>query len=41
MELHLENFKGIAHMLIFFVVMLKVHMIDKKLRLLEKKFITH
>lgn len=38
MQLHIENCKSILHMAIFFVVMLKVSMIDKKLSLLEKRY---
>ena len=37
-HLHLENFKGMLHMAIFFVVLFKIHVIDKKLGMLERKF---
>jgi hypothetical protein len=45
MQLHLdnvqfENIKGLFHMALILVVLFKVHVIDKKLRLLEKTF-TH
>lgn len=40
MNMHLiENYKGIIHMAMFLVVLFKVHVIDQKLNLLEKKFI--
>jgi hypothetical protein len=41
MELHLGHYKNLMHMAVFFVVMLKIHIIDKKLRLLEKRFVRH
>jgi len=36
---HWTHFKGIFHMLILFAVFIKIHVIDKKLDLLEKKFV--
>ena len=38
-HLHLENYKGMAHMVIFLVVLFKIHVIDNKLHSLEKKFV--
>ncbi|MGB2706183.1 MAG: hypothetical protein WBC74_04950 [Candidatus Omnitrophota bacterium] len=35
-HLHLENAKGLIHMAIFLVVLFKIHVIDRKLSLLEK-----
>lgn len=40
MQVHLESYKGMFHMAVFFVVLFKVHVIDKKLSMLEKE-ITH
>ena len=37
MDMHIENYKGVFHMAVFLVVLIKVHMIDRKLSLLEKK----
>jgi len=39
MNLHLEpeNYKGIFHILVVLVVLFNVHVIDRKLALLEKK----
>ena len=36
--MHLEHYKGVFHMVVFLVVMLKIHLIDKKLCFLEKRF---
>jgi len=40
MDLHLdlENYKGMFHILMVFVVLFKIHVIDRKLSLLEKSF---
>lgn len=35
-HLHLENAKGIFHLAIFLAVLFKIHVIDRKLSLLEK-----
>jgi len=39
MEHSIGSYKSIAHMVLFFVVMLKVQLIDKKLRMLEKRIL--
>ena len=39
MNFHVEHYKGIFHMALLFIVMLKMHFIDKKLSLLEKRFV--
>jgi hypothetical protein len=41
MHIHPEHWKGVMHMAVFFIVMLRVHAIDKKLSLLERKFTRH
>lgn len=38
-HLDLENYKGIMHMVMFLIVLFKVHVIDKKLNLLERRFV--
>ena len=40
MEQHIGSLKSIFHMAMVVIVMIKVHMIDKKLRMLERKFVT-
>jgi len=37
MDMHIENYKGIFHMAVFLAVLIKVHMIDRKLSVLEKR----
>ena len=37
-HLHIESFKGALHLAVVFIVMLKLHLVDKKLSLLERKF---
>lgn len=37
--MHLENYKSVFHMAIFLIVLLKVHVIDRKLSLLENRFV--
>ena len=39
-HMHIGHLKGIMHMAIFFIAMLKMSILDKKLSLLEKK-LTH
>lgn len=36
--MHIENYKGLLHMIVLFVVIFKIHVIDRKLDLLEKRF---
>jgi len=36
--MHLEHYKGVFHMVVFLIVLAKIHLIDKKLCLLEKRF---
>ena len=38
MELHVENCKSFAAIAVFLVAMIKVNLIDRKLRALEKQF---
>ncbi len=35
-HLHLESAKGLIHMVVFLAILFKIHVIDKKLCLLEK-----
>ena len=36
--IHMTDMKGFYHMLIFLVVLIKVHWIDKKITILERRF---
>lgn len=36
-HLHLEGYKGMLHMAMVFVVLFKIHVIDRKLNFLEKR----
>ena len=37
--MHIEHYKGVIHMAMLLIVMVKIHFVDKKLSLLEKRFI--
>jgi hypothetical protein len=37
-KVHPESCKGIMHMAVFFVVLLQIKAIDRKIHLLEKRF---
>ena len=37
--MHIEHYKGIFHILAVLIVLFKIHVIDRKLGLLEKRFI--
>jgi len=40
MHLHLESYKGLVHMLLFLVVLFRIHVIDRKISLLERNTIS-
>ena len=35
---HIQSWKSVIHMMAFFLILFKVHVIDKKLTELEKRF---
>jgi len=37
--MHIEHYKSIMHMALFLIALVKIHFVDKKLSLLEKRFI--
>ena len=37
--MHIEYYKSVMHMALFLIVLVKIHFVDKKLSLLEKRFI--
>ena len=38
--MHIEHYKGVLHMVLFLIVLVKIRFVDKKLSLLEKRFVS-